>query len=61
MRELGVWEKCKYTGISDDPRDAFRDLAHDLRFAEDFFTGTAAVLSRAAEREASGKSAKCKF
>src|SRR5271155_1569276 len=35
MTELGVREKCKYPGYSDDFRDAFRDLAHDLSFAQD--------------------------
>jgi len=30
MRELGVWNRCRYPGYSDDPLDAFRCLAHDL-------------------------------
>jgi hypothetical protein len=53
MRALGVRDQCKYPGYSDDPLEAFRDLAHDLVFADDFFTGTAAILRRAAAEEAS--------
>ena len=52
-RALGVRDQCKYPAYSDDPLDAFRDLGHDLVFADDFFTGTAAILRRAATEEAS--------
>jgi hypothetical protein len=51
MAELGVREKCKYPGYSDDFRDAFRDLTHDLGFADDFLTGTGAVLKQAGIKE----------
>jgi hypothetical protein len=36
MRELGVWDQCRYPGFSEDPAAAFHDLAHDLGLAEDF-------------------------
>jgi hypothetical protein len=52
MRELGVREQCQYPGFSEDPKDAFRGLAHDLIFADDFLTGTGAVLRRASTKEA---------
>lgn len=51
MRELGVWSHCRYPGFSENPIDAFHELAHDLRFAEDFLTGRAASLKRAAVME----------
>lgn len=53
MRELGVRNHCRYPGFSDDPMAAFRDLAHDLGFADDFLSGSAAVLRTAAASEAS--------
>src|ERR1700722_7631913 len=46
MAELGVRGKCKYPGYSDDFRGAFRDLAHDLAFAEEFLTGDGSALTR---------------
>jgi hypothetical protein len=57
MTQLGVRGKCKYPGYSDDFKDAFRDLAHDLAFAEDFLGGEGTALNRAAatEREARNK------
>jgi hypothetical protein len=39
MRELGVWAQCRYPGFSDNPMDAFHNLAHDLQFAGDFLSG----------------------
>jgi hypothetical protein len=51
MNELGVWEQCRYPGFSDDPMAAFEDLAHDLAFAEDFLSGGAEVLRKAAGKE----------
>jgi hypothetical protein len=51
MRELGVWTRCRYPGFSEDPMDAFHDLAHDLKFAEDFLLGRAASLKKAAAME----------
>ena len=51
MRALGVRDQCKYPGFSDDPLDAFRDLAHDLVLAEDFLAGSATVLLGAATEE----------
>ena len=53
MRELGMRNQCRYPRFSDDPMAAFRDLAHDLGFADDFLSGSAAVLRTAAAREAS--------
>jgi hypothetical protein len=53
MRELGVWDQCRYPGFSEDPAAAFHDLAHDLGLAHDFLSGPAAVLRTAATREAS--------
>lgn len=52
MRELGVKNQCHYPGFSDDPIAAFRDLAHDLGFADDFLSGSAAVLRTAAAKDA---------
>jgi hypothetical protein len=52
MRELGVWEQCRYPGFSSEPPSAFEGLAHDLRFAEDFLSGTAEILQRAGGYEA---------
>jgi hypothetical protein len=53
MRELGVKEQCHYPGFSEDPKGAFLGLAHDLGFADDFLTGTGALLGQAAKRESS--------
>jgi hypothetical protein len=53
MRELGVRERCHYPGFSEDPKEAFLGLAHDLAFADDFLTGTGALLRQAAKRESS--------
>src|SRR5271169_5470471 len=53
MRELGVLDQRHYPGFSEDPAAAFRDLAHDLGLADDFLSGSAAVLLTAATREAS--------
>ena len=52
MRELGAWAGCLYPGFSDDPMDAFRNLAHDITVAEDFLFGTGEVLRIASEKEA---------
>lgn len=38
-------------GFSNEPIAAFRELAHDLGFADDFVSGSAAVLRMAAARE----------
>ena len=54
MRELRVWDQYRYPGFSSDPAAAFRDLVHDLGFADDFLSGSAEVLCTAAAREASG-------
>jgi hypothetical protein len=51
MKELGVLEQCKYPGFSEDWRDGFLDLAHDLSFAEDFLDGPATVLCQAAWKQ----------
>jgi hypothetical protein len=51
MRELGVWDQRRYPGFSEDPAEAFHDLAHDLGLAHDFLAGPAAVLRTAAARE----------
>jgi hypothetical protein len=51
MQGLGVREKCRYPGFSEDPSGAFHDLAHDLALAEDFLSGSGEVLRRAAEKE----------
>ena len=53
MRELGLWDQCRYPGFSEDPVAAFHDLAHDLGLADDFLSGSAAVLRTAAATEAS--------
>jgi len=53
MRELGVWDQRRYPGFSEDPAEAFHDLAHDLGLAHDFLAGPAAVLRTAAARETS--------
>lgn len=58
MRELRVWDRCRYPGFSDDPLDAFAGLAHDLSFADDFLDGSAAVLRRAAAKEAAESAAR---
>jgi hypothetical protein len=57
MRELGGWDQCRYPGFSEDPAAAFHDLAHDLGLADDFLSGSAAVLRTAAATEASGTAA----
>lgn len=51
MRELSVWERCRYPGFSDEPLDGFRGLGHDLGFAADFLFGSAEALARAAVKE----------
>jgi hypothetical protein len=51
MRELDVWSQCRYPGFSEDSADGFRELAHDLAFADDFLSGNAAVLQSAAAKE----------
>ena len=49
MRELGVANRSRYPGFSDDPLDGFRHLATDLQeFGGDFLTGDATALRRAA-------------
>jgi hypothetical protein len=58
MREIGVKERCHYPGFSEDPREAFVGLAHDLAFAGDFLTGTGALLRQAAVRESSDNAAR---
>jgi hypothetical protein len=55
MREVGVFEHCQYPGFPDEAITSFRALAHDLSFAEDFLSGSAAVLQRAAAKEASAE------
>ena len=59
MRELlGAGGTLRYPRFSDDPLDAFRDLAHDLEnFADDFLTGSGEVLARAALKESEAKEA----
>ena len=52
MQELGVWNQCHYPGFSEDSIVAFDHLAHDLAFADDFLSGSAAILRRAAQKEA---------
>jgi hypothetical protein len=52
MRELNVWSQCHYPGFSEDAADGFRELTHDLAFANDFLCGDAAVLRNAAAKEA---------
>jgi hypothetical protein len=58
MRELAVRERCHYPGFSEDPKDAFLGLAHDLAFADDFLTGTGALLREAARKESSDDAAR---
>ena len=53
MRELGVWDQRRYPGFSEDPAEAFHDLAHDVGLAHDFLAGPAAVLRKAAAKETS--------
>ncbi len=53
MRQLGVWEQCRYPGFSEDPVVAFHDRAHDLALADDFLSGSAGSLRTAAAKEAS--------
>jgi hypothetical protein len=60
MRELGGWDQCRYPGFSEDPAAAFHDLAHDLGLADDFLSGSAAVLRTAAATEASDTAAQNK-
>jgi len=60
MRELGGWDQCRYPGFSEDPAAAFHDLAHDLGLADDFLSGSAAVLRTAAATEASDNAAQNK-
>lgn len=48
----GCGPQCLYPGFSENPGDAFHDLAHDLRFAGDFLTGRAASLKRASAMDA---------
>jgi hypothetical protein len=52
MRELGVFNQCRYPGFSENPLQAFRELAHDVSLAQDFLGGTAAKLRQAAAKEA---------
>ncbi len=52
MHELGVRDQCQYPGFSDDAISPFRGLVHDLGFAEDFLSGSATVLRRAAKKQA---------
>ena len=58
MREIGVLERCHYPGFSEDPREAFLGLTHDLAFVDDFLTGTGALLRQAAMRESSDNAAR---
>jgi hypothetical protein len=51
MRSLGVLENCRYPGFSREPLQVFRDLAHDLRFADDFLHGDASILVTASTQE----------
>lgn len=52
MRELGVWNQCRYPGFSNDPLNAFEGLAHDLGLADDFLVGPGTILQQAAAKEA---------
>ena len=37
MKHLGVRDRCRYPGYSEDPMEGFRNLAHDIRaFGQDF-------------------------
>ena len=51
MRELGVWGQCEYPGFSEDAIGGFRELAHDFAFADEFTSGNAEALHRAAAKE----------
>lgn len=49
MRCLGVRHEARYPGFSDDPLQAFADLASDLdRFCRDFVRGDGAEVARCA-------------
>jgi hypothetical protein len=52
MRHLGVWADCQYPGFSEVVDLQFEALVHDLGFAEDFLSGSADVLQKAASEEA---------
>jgi len=58
MRELGVWDQCRYPGFSNDPRNEFDELAHDLSYAADFLVGSASTLRQAAAKEAANTAAR---
>ena len=58
MRELGVRDQCHYPGFSEDSKEAFLGLAHDLAFADYFLTGNGALLQQAAKRESSDNAAR---
>ena len=49
---LGAAERARYPAASEDPLDAFRDLAHDLSdvIAPDFLEGSGDILRREAAR-----------
>ncbi len=51
MRELGVWEGCRYPGFASEPLQVFHDLAHDLSMAADFVQGSCEVLVAAARKQ----------
>jgi len=51
MRQLGVWEQCRFPGFSQGPLLSFANLTHDLSFAEDFLSGSGDVLRMAAVNE----------
>ena len=57
MRELGILDQCHYPGFSENPLQAFRDLAHDVNLAQEFLSGTAAKLRQAATKEADQRNA----
>ncbi len=41
LRYLGKWQQHKYPGFSDDPLEAFCELAHDIgAFCVDFVSGS---------------------
>lgn len=52
MRELDVWNQCRYPGFSEDSAAGFHELTHDLAFADDFLSGNAVILRGAAAKEA---------
>lgn len=58
MREIGVLGRCHYPGFSENPKEAFLGLAHDLAFADDFRTGTGALLRQAAIKESADSAAR---